>query len=78
MAKKSFCTFALEFCRSVDQKYKCSKSHHLVIAKKDMQEEIYRKSSHSCLCRADTSHPSRLSRVGCWLAPDRIADGVLQ
>ena len=25
MAKKSFCTIALEFCRSVDPKYKCSK-----------------------------------------------------
>ena len=36
------------------------KSHHLVIAKTDMQEEIYRKSSHSCLCCADASHPSRL------------------
>ena len=52
------------------------KSQQVVIAKTDMQEEIDRKSSPSCLCCADTSHP--VSRVGCQLAPDRIADGVLQ
>ena len=42
------------------QNTSAQKSHHLVIAKTDMQEEIYRKSSHSCLCCADTSHPSWL------------------
>ena len=36
------------------------KSHHVVIAKTCMQGETYRKSSHSCLCCADASHPSWL------------------
>ena len=71
MAKKSFCTTALEFCRSVDLKYKCSKipppsNSKDMHARRDIQEV---QPQLPLLCRRISSVLT-VSRVGCWSAPD--------
>ena len=71
MVKKTFCTIALEFCRSVDPKYKCSKipppsnskDRH---ARRDTQEV---QPQLPLLWTSISSVPT-VSRVGCWSAPD--------
>ena len=72
MAKKSFCTIALEFCRSVDLKYKCSKipppsNSKDMHARRDIQEV---QPQLPLLCRRISSIPT-VSRVGCWSTPDK-------
>ena len=74
MAKKSFCTTALEFCRSVDLKYKCSKipppsNSRDMHARRDIQGV---QPQLPLPCRRISSVPT-VSRVGYWLAPDRKA-----
>ena len=79
MAKKSFCTIALEFCRSVDPKYKCSKipppsnskDRH---ARRDIQEV---QPQLPLLCRRISSILT-VSRVGCWSAPDTLTTVNIQ
>ena len=71
MAKKSFCTIALEFCRWVGPKYKCSKipSHSNskdMRARRDIQEV---QPQLPLLCRRISSILT-VSRVSCWSAPN--------
>ena len=76
MAKKAFCTIALEFCRSVCPKYKCSKipppsnskDRH---ARRDIQEI---QPQFPLLCRRISSVLT-VSRVSRWSAPDTLLPG---
>ena len=77
MAKKAFCTIALEFCGSVDPKYKCSKipppsNSKDMHARRDRQEV---QPQLPLLCRRISSVPT-VSRVGCWWAPDRCPHAI--
>ena len=80
MAKKSFCTIALEFCRSVDPKCKCSKisppsNSKDMHARRDIQE-VQPQLPQSC---RRISSVLTVSRVRCWSAPDKaLGAGVQQ